>query len=256
MRLAGKVCLISGGTAGIGLTTAELFARHDAQAVVVTGRDPERGAEAVERLGGNAWYLPQDVVDEDRWDAVVDAVVARYGRLDILVNNAGWIGDEQAQDIEEVELEQWRRILAVNLDSVMLGCRAAVRVMGANGGGSIVNVSSTAGLMSTPLFTAYGAAKAAITQLTKSVAVHCAWRRYGIRCNSVHPGLIETDLGDRVLALFDPDVDRARTAYLARVPMGELGTPDDAAAAILYLASDESRHVTGTQLVVSGGLGV
>lgn len=187
---------------------------------------------------------------------VLGDVIGRFGRLDVLVNNAGDAGGPEPQDPTTTELQTWHRVLAGNLDSVFLGCRAALEVMGRGTPGSIINMSSTAALMSTPRFVAYGAAKAAVTQLTKSVAVHCARAGLAIRCNSVHPAMIDTELGGEPLRKFDADPQRGLAGYLARVPLGELGQPADVAGAVAYLAGDDSRYVTGTQLVVSGGLGV
>lgn len=265
-RLAGKVAVVTGGTGGIGQAIARGMLDEGAHAVVVTGRDARRGAEVAEALGKGACFRPQDVTSEAGWDELTGWIRERFGRLDVLVNNAGWVGGADPQDPVHTTLRQWRDIMAVNLDAVFLGCRAAVRLMtdadGAGAGaagparGCIVNLSSTAGILSTPAFVAYGAAKAAVAHLTRSVAVHCARSGTGIRCNAVHPALVDTALGDDVLRLFDADVERARQTYLARVPLGTLAAPEDVAGAVVYLASDEARYVTGESLVVGGGLGV
>lgn len=256
MRFTDQVAVISGGTGGIGGAVARRLLDEGALAVVVTGRDERRGAAAVRQLGAGAHFRPQDVTDEKRWSLLLAEVVERFGRLDVLINNAGTASDGTPQDISGISLQSWHRLFATNLDGVFLGCRAAVEVMTPAGNGSIVNVSSTAALLSTPRFVAYGAAKAAVTQLTKSVAVHCARLGNGIRCNSVHPSLIDTELGDDVLRMFDDDVDRARSTYLSRVPMGRLGTPPDVAGAVAFLASADAAYVTGAEIVVGGGLGV
>jgi 3(or 17)beta-hydroxysteroid dehydrogenase len=267
-RLAGKVAVVTGGTGGIGQAIARGMLDEGAHAVVVTGRDVRRGAEVAGALGKGACFRPQDVTSEAGWDELTDWIRDRFGRLDVLVNNAGWVGDGDPQDPVRTTLRQWRDVMSVNLDSVFLGCRAAVRLMAdadGSGGpagstgparGCIVNISSTAGMLSTPAFVAYGAAKAAVAHLTRSVAVYCARAGTGIRCNAVHPALVDTALGDDVLRLFDADVERARQAYLARVPLGMLAAPEDVVGAVVYLASDEARYVTGESLVVGGGLGV
>ncbi len=270
-RLAGKVAVITGGTGGIGQAIARAMLDEGAHTVVVTGRDARRGAEVAEALGKGACFRPQDVTSETDWDELTGWIRDRFGRLDVLVNNAGWAGSGDPQDPVHTTLRQWRDIMSVNLDSVFLGCRAAIRLMtDADGAGRpaatatptgtargcIVNISSTAGILSTPAFVAYGAAKAAVAHLTRSVAVHCARVGTGIRCNAVHPALVDTALGDDVLRLFDADIERARQAYLARVPLGTLAAPEDVAGAVVYLASDEARYVTGESLVVGGGLGV
>jgi NAD(P)-dependent dehydrogenase (short-subunit alcohol dehydrogenase family) len=256
MRLTDRVAVVTGGTSGIGRSLAHRLLDEGAAAVVITGRDERRGAEAAEQLGERAHYLMHDVVQEKQWPQVLGDVIERFGRLDVLVNNAGSGGGDDPQDPATTTLQLWHRILADNLDSVFLGCRAAVAVMGRSTPGSIINMSSTAAVMSTPRFVAYGAAKAAVTQLTKSVAVHCARSGLAIRCNSVHPAMIDTELGASLLHKFDADPQRALAGYLSRVPLGELGRPGDVAGAVAYLASDDSRYVTGTQMMVSGGLGV
>ena len=150
-------------------------------------------------------------------------------------------------------MAQWRALQEVNVNGVMLGCQAAVAAMKTSGGGAIVNLSSTAALLGTPYLYAYGASKGAVRQMTKSVAVHCARAGYKIRCNSVHPGLIETDMGDQVLSLDNGDIERNKEARRSLVPMGELGQARDIANAILFLASEDARYITGAELVVDGG---
>ena len=190
------------------------------------------------------------MTDEARWREVVDAVVARYGRLDVLVNNAGIaiLGN-----IEKATLADFRKTQAVNVEGVFLGCREAVRVMKANGGGSIVNLSSVAGLIGDASSAAYCASKGAVRLLTKSVALHCARAGYGIRCNSVHPSFTETPMVEGFLAE-TREPDRVRAGLKRAAPMGRFGQPDEIAAAILYLASDESAFTTGAEIVIDGGL--
>ena len=255
-RLAEKVILVTGGTNGIGLAIAKYMLNEGARAVIVTGRNRERGLKACQQLGKRLHYLEQDVKDEGRWDEIIHEIYTDYRCLDVLVNNAGSAGTNDIQNPEEMTLTEWQDIMAVNLDSVFLGCRAAITAMKKGTGGSIINMSSTAGLMSTPTFAAYGAAKASVAHLTKSVAVYCARKGYNIRCNSVHPALIDTDLSTQIFRYFSSDLESARQGYLARVPLGMLGTPEDVAPAVVYLASDEARYVTGTQLIIGGGLGV
>jgi 3(or 17)beta-hydroxysteroid dehydrogenase len=187
---------------------------------------------------------------------VVLEVGKRFGRLDILVNNAGILGPMDAVNPETTRLSDWRKVFAINVDGVFLGCRAAIPAMKRNGSGSIVNISSIAGLRATPYATAYGASKAAVRQLTKSVAQHCA--AFHIRCNSVHPGDVRTPLWDRqaeeVARLRGVSVEDFIEENRLDSPMGEFITPEDIAAAVAYLASDDARHVTGTALLVDGGI--
>lgn len=254
-RVANKVAIITGGASGLGKAISELLAAEGAT-VVVTDVQEAAGAAVAGQIGGI--FLRQDVSDPDRWLEVVAETERRFGRLDILVNNAG-VGDglDKASP-EDTPLEEWRRINRINVESVFLGCQTAIPAMRRAGGGSIINMSSIAALVGTPFLTAYGAGKAAVRQLTMSVALHCAQQRTRIRCNSIHPGQIRTPMLDGLFA------DSARGAgasvaemeaeFLSRIPMGEFGSPEDIAYGVLYLASDEARHVTGAQLVIDGGM--
>lgn len=255
-RLNDKVALISGAATGIGLCTAQLMIDEGAR-VVITDRNVEGGEAAAEGLGSQARFIQQDVCDEESWKQVFDSVQNLHGKVDILVNNAGILTTEPVQDIEQTSLAQWQAIQSVNVEGVFLGCRAGVQAM-KDFGGSIVNLSSVAGLIATPSLVAYGASKAAVRQLTKSVAIHCGRMGYRIRCNSVHPDPIRTDMGNELMELKGyiegPDIETNWQTARKRVPIGETGEPIDVAQCILFLASDESRHVTGSELVVDGGL--
>lgn len=258
-RVEGKVALITGGASGIGRGCAEKLAAEGAVAVVTDLQD-EKGAEtvaAIEKAGGKAWYLHHDVTDEAAWESVVGEIRKRHGRLDILVNNAGiGIGGS----IIEMKLEDWRRQTAVNLDGVFLGTKHSIPLMRASGdGGSIINISSVAGLKGSAMLAGYCATKGGVRLFTKAVAMECANAKDGIRVNSVHPGLIETPIwltvGQAVnpLANAPPDLD-AMSAMA--VPLGVKGWPEDIANGVLWLAGDESRYVTGQELVIDGGLTV
>jgi len=251
-RVDGKVALVTGGGGGIGRATARRLADEGAAVVVTDLRAAEASATA-EEIGGNALALAQDVRDEADWRRVIADVQARHGQLDILVNNAGILATENSQNVENTEMTQWRAVQAVNVDGVYLGCRHGVEAM-KQAGGAIVNLSSVAGLIGTPHLFAYGASKGAVRQLTKSVAVYCARAGYGIRCNSVHPGLIDTDMGTQVMGLDGADVEANKAARRQMVPVGELGAAEHVANCILFLASDEAAYVTGAELVVDGGL--
>jgi len=250
-RVEGKVALVTGAASGIGAATATLLASEGAS-VVCTDIDlpgVEAVVEAITTQGGIATAAHQDVTDEDRWRQVLEIAGGGYGGLNILVNNAG-IGHLQA--ITEVSLEDWRHVQAVDVESVFLGCKHAIGLMEASGGGSIVNVSSVAGIIASPDLPAYTAAKAAVRHLSKTVALHCARAGTGIRCNSVHPGWTDTPILDGMAGDHDREVLLAK---LARgVPLRRLGRPIDIAWGILYLACDESAFVTGTELVIDGGM--
>jgi NAD(P)-dependent dehydrogenase (short-subunit alcohol dehydrogenase family) len=258
-RVAGKVALITGGASGIGRGCAERLAAEGATAVVTDLQD-DKGAETVAAItaaGGKAWYLHHDVTDEAAWEAVVAEIGAREGRLDILVNNAG-IG--LGGSVLTMTLADWKKQTAVNLDGVFLGVKHSIPLMRASGdGGSIINMSSVAGLKGAAMMGGYCATKGGVRLFTKSVAMECANAKDGIRVNSVHPGLIETPIWDSIGGTMNPgsnarpDLD-AMSAMA--VPLGVKGYPEDIAKGVLWLASSESRYVTGAELVIDGGLTV
>jgi 3(or 17)beta-hydroxysteroid dehydrogenase len=248
-RVQDRVALITGGASGIGFATAELMAQEGAK-VVIGDIDRAAAESAAARLDRSTSFHPLDVTREEDWIAATDAIVRDHDRLDILVNNAGIA---LSQDFETTTLDDWRRLMAVNLDGVFLGCKHAVRVMKDRGGGAIVNLSSVAGLIGDPRLAAYCASKGGVRLLTKSVALHCARRGYNIRCNSVHPSFVETPMLDGMLARAR-DPAKARAGYAAAAPLGRIAQPSDVARMILFLASDESAFSTGAEFVVDGGL--
>jgi 3(or 17)beta-hydroxysteroid dehydrogenase len=238
-RLEGKVALISGGASGIGLATARRFAEEGATVVLadIDHAAGKRAAGEVER----ASFEPLDVTSDEDWRKTTDAVLARHGALDILVNSAGIVA---FGSIEDVSLEDWRRTMSINLDGTFLGCRHGVRAM---------KLSSVSGIIGGHNIAAYNAAKGAVRLLTKSVALHCARKGYGIRCNSVHPGFVETPMLDEVVRQGrDPSDTRAKLQ--ASVPLGRNARAEEVAAMIAYLASDESAFVTGAEFVIDGGV--
>jgi 3(or 17)beta-hydroxysteroid dehydrogenase len=248
-RVNGKVALITGGASGIGLATARLFVDEGAK-VVLTDRDKAAAAAALAALGERAKFHLLDVTREDHWIAVTDAVAAEFGRIDVLVNSAGVA---LLKDIEATTLDDWRALMAVNLDGTFLGCKHAVRIMKERSGGSIVNISSVAGLIGNGNLAAYSASKGGVRLLTKSVALHCARKGYNIRCNSVHPSFVETPMLRAMIAA-GRDPAKIEANYVNAAPLGRLAQPIEVARTILFLASDESAFTTGAELVVDGGL--
>jgi NAD(P)-dependent dehydrogenase (short-subunit alcohol dehydrogenase family) len=250
-RVEGKVAVVTGAASGIGAETATLLASEGAS-VVATDIDVagvEAVVAAITTRGDIATAIPQDVTDEARWREVFEAAAGGYGGLNILVNNAG-IG--HMGPITEVTLEEWRHVQAVDVESVFLGCKHAIGLMEASGGGSIINISSVAGIIASPELPAYNAAKAAVRHLSKSVALYCAKIGSGIRCNSIHPGWIDTPILDPLVG--DNDRDLFAKHLSKGIPLGHLGRPIDIAYGVLYLASDESAFVTGSELVIDGGM--
>jgi len=245
-RLDGKVALISGGARGQGAAEANLFAREGAKVVfgdVLDDQGKQVEAE-IHEVGGEVLYIHLDVTREADWVTAVETAVSRYGKLDILVNNAGITIRKSIEDTTE---EDWDRIMAINAKGVFLGTKQAIPAMRQSGGGSIVNISSTAGLVGSPYSGAsYAATKGAVRLFTKSTAIQYA--KEGIRCNSVHPGLLETPMTEDILA------DAAhREERTQRIPLGKIGTAEDIAYGVLYLASDEASFITGSELVIDGG---
>ena len=245
-RLDGKVALISGGARGQGATEAQVLSSEGAKVVLGDVLD-EAGRQieaAIRAAGGEATYVHLNVTSEADWRAAVDTAERGYGHLHVLVNNAGIL---IRKSIEETTEDDWDRIMAVNVKGVCLGTKYAIPAMRRAGGGSIINISSTAGLVGSPYgASAYTATKGAVRLFTKATAVQHA--KENIRCNSVHPGPIDTDMIRDTLS--DPVL---RDERLNRVPLGRIGKPEDIAYGVLYLASDESSFVTGSELVIDGG---
>ena len=244
-RLDGKVALISGGSRGQGEVEAKLFSREGARVVFgdVLDEEGRKVEAAIVELGGEASYIHLDVSREQDWQAAVDHVMKTYGQLDILVNNAAILSP---RGIEDTTVEEWDQVMGVNARGVFLGTKAALPALRSSGGGSIINISSTAGLVGSPYgMAAYSASKGAVRLFTKVTAVQHAKDK--IRANSVHPGPIDTPMLQ--IALGNANLDER----IRRTPLGRVGTVEDVAFGVLYLASDESSFVTGTELVIDGG---
>lgn len=257
-RLEGRVAVVTGAAKGIGRSAALRFAEEGAK-VVCTDMDEDAGykvADEIGAAGGDAVFVPHNVVEEADWEKVVSTAESRYGPLNVLVNNAGIA--PSGKPIEELALEEWRHTVAVDLDSVFLGCKHAIRSMKKGKAGSIINISSIMGLVGTTNAADYNAAKGGVRLLTKVAALECAEAGYPIRVNSVHPGYIDTPLVRNAL---DRGVSEGRMASANEMvdllvmlhPIGRLGAPMEIANALLFLASDESSFVTGSELVVDGG---
>jgi 3(or 17)beta-hydroxysteroid dehydrogenase len=247
-RVAGKVAIITGAASGLGRADAETLVREGAR-VLVTDVNETAGRQVAESLNGlvpgSAHFMAHDVRDEARWGEVVAEARRRFGGLHVLVNNAGVV---VVATPETTTLEQFRFANGVMSEGVFLGCKAAIPAMHASGGGSIINMSSVASHLGYPVFFAYSAAKGAVRAMTKSIAVHCQTQKYAIRCSSVHAGAIETPMVEQANAALGMKM----SDYNA-TPWG-LGRPQDVAQLVLYLASDESRFVNGTEILIDNAL--
>jgi NAD(P)-dependent dehydrogenase (short-subunit alcohol dehydrogenase family) len=262
-RLDGKVALVSGAARGIGAETARLMVEAGARVAVCDVLD-DRGREtasAIAGVEGTAVYLHLDVTGEENWSEAIAATVARFGRLDILVNNAGMF---LGKGVEEASLDEWHRLCAVNLTGVFLGTKLALPVLRESAqksahGSAIVNLASIAGLVGSQLDPLYSLTKGGVTLFTKSTALEFARKGYRIRVNSIHPGVIQTDMGEQTFAARarnrgSNDIEAARQVAQSAHPIGRLGTPTDIAKGIVFLASDDAAFMTGAGLVVDGGL--
>ena len=246
MRVAGKVALISGAAGGIGAASAWLLAKEGA-AVVIADILEEQGQATAIRIteaGGRGQFIRLDVTDAEEWRWALKHTVDNFGRLDVLVNNAGV---SHRTGVEDTTTEAWDRVMDVNVKGVFLGTKVAIPEMRKAGGGSVINISSVYGIVGSPVSASYHASKGAVRIFTKSAAVQYA--KENIRVNSVHPGYVDSPMTQAFHSI--PEVWRER---VAKTPLGRMGTPEDIAAGVLYLASDESSFVTGSELVIDGGM--
>lgn len=256
-RVKGRVALITGGASGIGRGCAERLAEEGAH-VVITDIQDELGEQAVTSIvgaGGSAEYRHHDVTSEAAWIDVIDQLKAAHGELHILVNNAG-IGI--ACSIFEMSLDDWQRQQAINLDGVFLGVKHGIPLIRDSGGGSVINISSVAGIKGAASLSAYNATKGGVRLFTKGVALECAQNRWNVRVNSVHPGTINTPIWttEGALGLAEEGTNRVDIESMAElgVPTGVVGQPRDIANGVLFLASDESSYMTGTELIIDAGM--
>jgi 3(or 17)beta-hydroxysteroid dehydrogenase len=248
-RVKDKVAIVTGAASGMGEASARLLAKEGAKVVLsdINEVDGQRIAGEISNQGGASLFLKHDVASESDWQRVIASTLERFGRLDVLVNNAGVTVNK---DIEQTTLEEWRWVMSINLDGVFLGVKYAIGAMKKTGGGSIINISSAAGIVGQLWAAAYCSSKGGIRLLTKAAALECskAGRDYNIRVNSIHPGCVRT-------ALLEPLLKKKEMADIINNlhPIGHLGEPEDVAYAVLYLASDESKFATGSELVLDGG---
>ncbi|MGI9408578.1 MAG: glucose 1-dehydrogenase [Hyphomicrobiaceae bacterium] len=250
-RLDGKVALITGGASGLGACSARLMVGEGAR-VIIADIAEDAGRALAAEIGPSAHFVSLDVTSEDQWIEAIAESVDRFGSLHVLVNSAG-IG--LSKTVEEIELEEWRKVHAIDLDGVFLGCKHGVREIKkhtGNVGGSIINISSIAGIIAGANMAAYNSAKAGVRLLSKSVALHCAKSGYNIRCNSVHPTFIDTPILDKYRDRFGNEVMQQKLGR--QVPVGRLGRPEEVGWPIVFLASEESSFMTGSEVVIDGGI--
>lgn len=246
-RLNGKVAIITGGASGMGAATARRFVAEGAQ-VVIADVQADLGETAAREAG--ALFVRHDVSDNSSWENVMKTARDRLGRVDVVMNNAGIV---IRQNIEEIDLESWHRLIGINLTGVMLGCQHAIRAMKQNPGGSsgaIINIASTTSYAANPNDPGYSATKGGVKSFTQAIATYCARKEYNIRCNSISPGAIHTAITDASLRA-NPSLI---TSYNKMSPLGRLGKGDDIAGMALYLASDDAAYVTGADMLVDGGM--
>ena len=251
-RVKNKVAIVTGGASGLGKSSAKLLAREGAK-IVVSDIDEEGGKKVVQQIkedGGEAIFIKQDVAKEDEWKNVIETTLETYGKLHILANSAG-IG--LVGTVEDVTLEDWKNLIDINLNGTFLGTKYGIKGMRkTDEGGSIINFSSIEGLIGDPNLPAYNASKGGVTIFTKSAALHCAKQGYGIRINSIHPAYIWTPMVENFLKA-QGDVEEGKKQLESLHPIGHLGEPDDIGYGVVYLASDESKFMTGSELVIDGG---
>jgi 3(or 17)beta-hydroxysteroid dehydrogenase len=255
MRLNNKVVLVTGAARGIGESISQLFAKEGAS-VILSDINDEKGIITASNIKEDCEYIHLDVSSPEDWENAQEFIITKYGRLDVLINNAGITGFLETSgphDPENLDFASWKKVHEVNTDGVALGCKTAIKLMKKSSAASIVNISSRSGIVGIPGAAAYAASKAAIRNHTKTVALYCAEKGYPIRCNSIHPGAILTPMWDAMLGE-GPARNDAIKAIASDIPLGTMGSAEDVAYAALYLASNESKYVTGIELNIDGGI--
>ena len=248
-RVKDKVVVITGAGSGLGKADAHRLSEEGAK-LVLTDINEKEGRRTVDECEGEAIFFAQDVKDESSWPRLIEATITAFGRLDVLVNNAGIA---HIANIESASTDQWHDILRVHLDGTFFGCRAAIPEMTKSGGGSIINMSSVAALVGLSPYLAYSAAKGGIRSMTKSIAIYCREKKNLIRCNSIHPGSISTPMVHAALeTLSGINLMEQEDPEVTRKAMG-IGEPLDVANMVLFLASEESKHINGAELVIDNG---
>ncbi len=254
-RVENKTAIVTGGGSGLGAASSELLAREGASIVVtdVNAEAAEQTANVIRQRGGKAISLEHDVTEQARWEEVIEASNREFGGVDVLVNNAG-ISGTGAGPMEDVAFEDWKTVMDINLDAVFIGCQQAIKAMKASGGGSIINISSIMGIVG-GAGAAYNASKGGVRLLTKSVAAYCGSNGYNIRCNSIHPGYIWTPMVRNIVHFVHElaTEDDLRAMLVEKHPIGRLGVAEDIANGVLFLASEESSFMTGSEVVIDGG---
>lgn len=249
-RLSQKVAVITGAAKGLGEVEARRFAKEGAQ-VILTDVDTENGQRIASEIGKQAQFFEHDVRDEERWKTIIKSVLESHGKIDILINNAGVV---EAGTIETQTAEEFSFVMSVNVEGTFFGCKHILPAMRENGGGSIINMASIASLRGAPNVIAYSAAKGAIESMTRSIAAHSANNKLGIRCNSVHPSAVMTPMIKSMPEKMAKARLRETTSNQDMSKSGIVGQPNDVVGAVLFLASDESKFISGTQIVIDNGL--
>ena len=249
-RLSQKVAIITGAAKGLGEAESRRFAEEGSH-VILTDMDTKNGERIAAEIGSQAQFYQQDVRDEERWKTIIKSVLDTYGKIDILVNNAGVV---EAGTIETQTAEEFRFVMEVNVEGTFFGCKHIIPAMKLNGGGSIINMASIASLRGAPNVIAYSAAKGAVESMTRSIAAHSANNKLGIRCNSVHPSAIMTPMIKSMPEKMAKARLRETTTNQDMTKSAIIGQPNDVVGAVLFLASDESKFISGTQIVIDNGL--